>query len=1133
VKAALFAAALSLLAGAGWAQEPPAAGGPQGEHPAAVADQERPTADELEGRTLASDIASASYYELVAWCRSLGLDETGGRVELQQRLATALGVQLPGPGPAPRRTVTVRSARESQYFTISEVDQKYVTLTGDVVVEVRDTEGGAVHEIRASRILYNQSRGVVTADGGVSYTLTRAGRTESFEGASLSFDMESSEAVFYDGRSSKSSTRNGAEVTYFFTGRTISRLDNDTVVMEDGSFSSCDLPSDPHYQIRARKVWILAPGEWAIQGAVLFVGRVPVLYLPVFFWPGDRMLFNPALGYREREGTYVQTTTYLLGRKEKEQDNPLSFLKLEETGTDNYDLELHGLFLRRVTEKAARAPDSRTLKLLLDAYSRLGVFAGLVGDFPPLASFTAGIGASRSLFGNSTSNTTSTSWTQFWEGESWWNSSSFAGIPLPLRFGLEGTLKQSGTGYSLGGRFEYYSDPSFTSDFLNRTEGLALSDVLSSTTAAAASVAKKTTLAWDATASVDLARLLGLPSGVSLSVPTLNAKMSWLSRDAPYVFSQPEYWDPGKTFYYPSSVTFPSASVSFSGELLRLDLATGKVAGSKAATPAPGQEQAGAEAAQAEPTKPGGDAGAAPAPGPSPATGELRPPYPVEPGPAEAGRDDGFALRAPGRKADLPVSGAKGESTLTVSYQVQPRVNLEHTYDGRAWTTKEAVDYSILYRTFETGGTSSLSATAVLLDRLAEVSAGLSADGNYRLRFDPAAVTPADWDGLRLRDYQQDRFELRTSLAATLRPLESVPAMSGSSLSWRLGWRPYQLAFTGTVAAPVFTPSAFAWDQSSVPEHSLQSTVQLAAFGQTDTLSLSLQLPPLATVGTAALAFGVGEWKTRVQGGVRETAGVVQAQPLSVSSSVLLGGAVTASEDLQFLSDPASPGLDRSVTQLSGWGVTAAFTAERMLPVAWDGASYQWKTTGSDKQLLASTLRLAYAPPAAPRWWWNDRVRLESALSTSWNVNLQRYTDSTFDFSLKLGLVVSEFLELSFTSVSANSKTYRYIPGWPEAVGETWVNPLTDLLASYNFWNISDRYRSGFKIRSLGVKAVHHLHDWDLTFEYQGTPQLVTLSSGQRQYQWTPTFSILVQWIPVPEVKSRIRQDSTGLNLRS
>ena len=94
------------------------------------------------------------------------------------------------------------------------------------------------------------------------------------------------------------------------------------------------------------------------------------------------------------------------------------------------------------------------------------------------------------------------------------------------------------------------------------------------------------------------------------------------------------------------------------------------------------------------------------------------------------------------------------------------------------------------------------------------------------------------------------------------------------------------------------------------------------------------------------------------------------------------------------------------------------------------------------------------------------------------------------------------------------------------------MNPFSNLLASFNFWNIADRSRSGFKIRTLAVKAVHHLHDWDLSFEYQGSPQLQTPTTGPRRYGWTPTFSVQVQWVPVQEVKSRIRMDATGLSMR-
>ena len=1103
--AVILALVLLLLPAAARGDESPAVSGTRDGSGSPAA-----SAAELAASTLPADIASASYYELSAWCRSVGIDDSGSRAELQQRLARHLKVDLPAPAPqAAERTVTVRSAKESQYFTLSDIDEKYVTLTGDVVVEVHDQKSGALHAIRAGRILYNQTLGVVTAEGGVSYTLTRGGKTESFEGASLSFDLETSEAVFYDGRSSKSSTRNGTALTYFFKGDTISRLANDTVVMESGTFTSCDLPEDPHYRIRATKVWILAPGEWAIQNAVLFVGRVPMLYLPVFFWPGDRVVFNPALGYRVREGTYVQTTTYLIGRRETEQDNPLSFLKLEETGATAYDLELHGLFLRKIPVTGTPESAGQSLKLMLDAYSRLGAFVGLAGKFPPLASFTAGLGVSRSLFGNGTSNASSVAWTQFWEGDSSWNTSTILGLEVPFRFGLEGELKHAGTAASVSGRFEYFSDPSFTKDFYARTEGLALTNILDTTIAASSAVAVKSALSWDITSRADLARLLGLPAGVNLTVPTLNANFSWRSKDALYLQTDPKYWDPGKTFYYPERVAFPDVSLALSGELLTLDLSGN-------------QEKA------AQPVQPGVPAPASKSPGK--AGEELRPPFPVEGSPSGEEEPAQIAPRDPARKSDLALPPRSAGSSLTVSYQVQPRARLDHTFNYEAWDKKEEVDGSIRYRTITTGGTASLSASAALMDRLAEVALGMSVDGNYRLRFDPADILPTNWTDLVLSDYQQDRFALRSTIAATVRPFLSIPQLAGSTVSYRLGWRLYQLAFTGSVAVPEFTPSVFTWSPSTVAEHSLQSTFQLAAFGQTDSLSLSCQLPPLDTVLTGQLVGGVGTWKARLQGGVREVADALQVQPLILSQSVLLGGALTVSEDLQFLSDPASPSLDRSVSQVSGWGASASFTIERLLPVVWDGAAFQWIPSGIDKVLLPSTARLAYTSQATPQWLWKDRIRLEGSASTAWNVNLQRTTDSTFDFSLRLSAAVSQFLEVSFASVSNNNKTYRYIPGWAEEVGEAWVNPLGDLAASFNFWNISDRYRSGFKIRTLSIKAVHHLHDWDLSFEYQGSPQLRVLTGGLRQYEWIRTFGLFVQWVPVPEVRSRIRYNDLNLS---
>jgi lipopolysaccharide assembly outer membrane protein LptD (OstA) len=183
------------------------------------------------------------------------------------------------------------------------------------MVELRDAEAGATHTIRAGRLTFNQARGILAAGGGVVYTLEEGGRTETFEGRSLSLDLDTWEAVFTDGRSSKTQSRGDGELTFTFEGESITRLAGDQVVLDEGTFTSCDL-EDPHYTVRARKVWVLAAGEWALRDAVLTVGRVPVLWMPFFFYPGDKLVFNPAFGYRQREA-FVQATTYGRWRKRR------------------------------------------------------------------------------------------------------------------------------------------------------------------------------------------------------------------------------------------------------------------------------------------------------------------------------------------------------------------------------------------------------------------------------------------------------------------------------------------------------------------------------------------------------------------------------------------------------------------------------------------------------------------------------------------------------------------------------------------------------------------------------------------------------------------------------------------------
>ena len=50
-----------------------------------------------------------------------------------------------------------------------------------------------------------------------------------------------------------------------------------------------------------------------MTNAYLSIGRVPLLYLPAFFYPGSRLVMNPAFGFSSDRGMFVSTTTEVFG----------------------------------------------------------------------------------------------------------------------------------------------------------------------------------------------------------------------------------------------------------------------------------------------------------------------------------------------------------------------------------------------------------------------------------------------------------------------------------------------------------------------------------------------------------------------------------------------------------------------------------------------------------------------------------------------------------------------------------------------------------------------------------------------------------------------------------------------------
>jgi len=1082
------------------------------------------SASSLLQETLPRDIETASYYELVAWCRKLELDESGSRKTLQERLFAYFKVDPP-PGEEAktseeRRSLEIKSAGESEYFTIEEIEEDYIILRGGVEVELHDKN--VLHRIKAEKIILNQSADIITAQGGVEYVLEREDSSEVFRGESLTFDIESWEGVFFHGGTETEREFEGEKTLFHFSGETISRLENDTIVLEHGNITSCDLSEDPHYQIKAKKIWVLAPGEWAIQNAVLYIGRVPMLYLPFFFHPGDEFFFHPAIGYRDREGNFLQTTTYLIGKKERKK-SPFSFLALAQEDDQEYTRKIDGLFLRQEkTEAEPQENENWFLKVMADIYSRLGGMIGLHGNFSPHITFKVGVGRSRSLF------LIDGLYTPYWsEGSSqyrsYWNDSRLFGLEIPLRWGMETSWKMGEGKFTLSGLFEYYSDPYFSSDFYNRAENIDWSRMLGMEEEAEldASVSEKWNLNWELNATGDLAPDNPLFSTVSL--PYLKGSVYWQNRELQNADNYPLSADPGRHFYYPVSMQMPSAEIHVAGKILEMssNKSSAKVIEDSAA-----ENDQSAEIVSEEPGK-------------GYLLPDLQPVESLEYSKVQtlseefAGTEMLENLRLPATKKDLYVQPEREDLSLVLSYDLRPSIIVENTLNSENWQSPEDVDYESQYITMVASDTTTLDYNLDLQEGWITMNQGLNYTGTYQTRNRGTSETIDNWEDLVMNDYQQTRSDLATTMLVSFYPLMDSPDFKYSFLTYKLNWIFFSSILNEGLSAygsPVYYNRTGEWNSDTVKEHNAQGRFEYSPLERAHSLTLSAQLPPLLASISGELIFYLWILKSRVNSVYSEISpDNWELQPLEVEESLEINEEVSISETLRF--DLESSLLTKSISAVNLWNFNASFTAERLLAVEWSTIS-GWQEQSGTEEFMASNLQLGYTSDPEPLFLWKNRIWLESSMNTAWNMDLRKFTENSLDFTFTLDLFIYKFLEFSFSSVHANNLTHRYFPAFTNELDIPWTNPVTDLLRSFNFWNVDDRYSSAFKLKNIALKAIHHLHDWDLSFIYEGKPVLITDLSGDLKYRWESTFSIFLQWIAIPEMKSTVRGEGSDFYVR-
>ncbi|MCL1991362.1 MAG: LPS-assembly protein LptD, partial [Spirochaetes bacterium] len=425
-----------------------------------------------EERLLELEIRTSSLPELAAWSRTLGLPEAGTRAELAARLRAHFNLDFTTEqDDAGRRIITIESARVTEYFTIEIVDEEFARLSGGVSISLID--GEATHRISAQEILFNRTRNILTARGGVEYLREEGGTTESFRGDSITVDLDNWTSVFLDGASYRALGGEGG--TFSIEGRVITAGNEDVTIIEGATIRNAENP-EALWSITASRLWLLPGSDFAIFNAFLRVGEIPVLYIPFFYYPASEIVFRPVLGFRSREGAFVQTTTYLLGRPTREGTAESSLTRL--LGADpDAEMVLEGIFLRN-TGRLVQDPQTTSLSVLLDYYTSLGFYFGLEFSTPAvgiLSNFdiSLGIGLTRTIFQDGLFHTPfAPDEDHFISGQSDWNRSNLFGWDVPFRYRFRLSSAVSG---SLGGfswSIPFYSDPFVDMDFMERSTAM-------------------------------------------------------------------------------------------------------------------------------------------------------------------------------------------------------------------------------------------------------------------------------------------------------------------------------------------------------------------------------------------------------------------------------------------------------------------------------------------------------------------------------------------------------------------------------------------------------------------------------------------------------------------------------------
>jgi hypothetical protein len=1086
-----------------------------------------------EKQRLEMEIKTSTIPELAAWCRSLGLSEGGTREDLSRRIRQHYGLPLEGTVSVNQKVITIESAQTSQYFTIEEVDENYARLKGEVRLSLEDRD--TIHRISADEILFNRTRNLLTARGKVEYIKEEGSTIEIFRGENITVNIDDWSSVFLGG--STEHTLESDKTSYLFTGTVITHTNEDATILSNARITNAG-NEEALWSINAKKLWLLPGSDFAILSAVLKVGEIPLLYIPAFYFPADDLIFHPVIGYRDREGGFVQTTTYILGRPKADQSQTSSITRILGNSSD-MEKERQGLFLR-TTGKKVVDPDTLSLKALIDYYTNLGTYLAMELYVPKIgifsqSDFSIGFGFTRTV------SQTSYGFSPFgpdYDGVSDWNKSNMFSISVPFRYRMmmKGSAALQKLG-SLSWDLPYYSDPSVNIDFTNRAESMDWVNMIQQTTPD------------ETTSNDEIGSYQWLLRGnINPTLPFLSPYVSRISASSATTITfrtirdneifRTNSYAPGRFFFAPDKYSIFNFTGSVSGNPYSI--------GAKNASPV------NRDVLPSEDILKG--------------IGNPVSPWANEDETSEkTNSDEKLVPPVLSQRFELP---AAGDINFDIDYQISPTGTSELQFLTGNWQSYDQVDWSDVQSVLTSfAGNSSINfrmnhSRNLFTNVFTFSGRGTWRDYTYLNEDEITILNPVTGEKekdknriqtMRRQQYSQVNYSTSYSYNGTLRPLYQNEIFRNSNLNYNLTGSLVNSKRYTDGDGPELSPVWGSWvkqDLSGGKEiigltaHKLTANVAADFMEKQQTISVAVDIPPLDTLfyTNATFRYWISETNTNFRIKRQEETGKPEEESKSfrwIYEPVYFTETLTFNSQSKFtfymvLTPEENNEITTITSTLTLWSLGLSFKAlksNKFIFTANDpgnpSGGGRWEQN-DDATLRPTELSIFYRHKFSnisiiKKYLSFSSIDLDSAL----NFNLLQHTSSNFQFQMGFNLKITNFMDINLSATSENNVIFRYFKGLGmKSLTSMYIdgpqnNIFIDFFDSLNFFNETKRMRTGFKMKKFDLKLIHHLGDWRAEFSIGMYPY--RNDSGEiPRYQVATDITFLVQWKPISEIKTHL-----------